>query len=305
MNKRTIKILAFVFLLLFIIAGYPFWQSKIKLGKKEKKYEEINFVQFNKDNTDKVIIKSKSEEVQLVKKENQWNVNDYPASQQQIESFFNSLANAEIETLASKNPDNQASFDISADNGVMLTLTGRFGEAIYLIGKTGPDYNSFYASLKDSNNIYLVKGDLKQKLITTSSRWRDKTVVNISQEKIAKIEVSGKSQFSISKNKEGKWEIDKAGVKKILEDDKSTNILSRFSPLDADSFLTDNEAKEFNLAREKTTVKIFDSESKILAELILIEKNSDWWVGLPNKEEKYLIYSYRLGPLFDPEKEKN
>lgn len=301
MKNKNQLILAIIFILLVAAASFPYWQHHL-FPKKSTFPPEIKTDSFNKDNLQSITIKTANTELKIEKKDSTWTVNNYPVDQNTLQNFFNALSSLKPGSLVSKNPENHQEFSVDEKNGTLLTLKNPSKEKTIIIGNYSSDLNSFYCRAKDSPNVYQLSGDLKTKTPTTLFDWRDKQIINLSSADISKIEITGKFNFSLQKNSEGKWEISSQKKTKILEDSDINNSVSNFNPLETDDFLNDQQKQEFtklSSAKQASQITFFNKEGNILAQLTVIEKDGDYWVKEKNKDEIFKIYSYKLSPLFN------
>lgn len=299
MNKKSIHILALIFLLLAVVASYPLWSKSLGFLKKESKKSEISFEGFNQDSVDKIIIKQDKNETILQKADSGWKINSLSASSQVIKSFFDDLSAIEIDRLASKNPENHDEYSASEENGYILTLNKDNNPQTFIIGKSGPQANSFYIKLKDASNLYLAKGDLRSKVTQSIADWRDRVLVSISRDQVRKIEVTGPKNFVLVKNKENKWQVESKGKSAEVDESDAKTIDEYFFSLEGYDFAAVAEQKEFANARAKYVFQLKNEKEDILAELTLWQKENDWFGQAKDKKEILKIYSYKITPIFN------
>lgn len=298
MNQRTICILLAVFIVLASIAAYPRWISYLK--KPSAGSVEIDFSQFTEDSIEKFSIKKDEDEKVFTKEGGRWLVNEFDASEKEVKSFFDSLAACEEKSLASKNPENHTNFEATEEKGYVLTINDQTS----IIGRSGPDYNSFYAKKKDSPNVYLLSGSLRTKLAQDLTAWRDKVLVDISGKTIQKIEIVSKtSPLTITKTEEGKWRGESGGKTSELDEETANKLLAALSPLEATGFLDGKETGEFQSARNKTTLKIYTAGGEKLAEIPLLEKDSFYWAQPSDRDIFYKLPSSKLSDILLAHKE--
>lgn len=284
MHRWTIYILISIFAVLAALATYPQWDRYFK--KPSTGSGELNFAQFTADSTEKFSIKKGSDEKVFTKEDGRWKVNEFDASQKEIENFFSGLKNIEEKGLASKNPENHTNFETTEETGYILTLN----DTAFIIGKSGPDYDSFYAKKRDSNNVYLTTGSLPSKLSQDISAWRDKVLVDASGKTLQKVEIISKTNpLTITKTEEGKWQIQSGSKTTELEKDKADKLIAALSPLEATGFLDGKETGEFQKAGSKTILRLFDDKNEKLAEISLLEKDGDYWAQLSGRDVFYKL----------------
>lgn len=271
MNTKTLLLLLLFFLALCGVAFIPMIQKKTPMAKI---YSEILFQEFTKDSTIRVNIKHNENDLELTKQSEVWKIASYSASSNLVEAFFSALQESKAFNLVSKNEANVNEYDVASDSGTFLTLKNSQQEKVFIIGKEGPESGSFYAKVLGSNNVYLIKGPLKEALKVQVDDWRNKTVVNISSESIESIETSNGIYW------------------------KKENIKPWFSPLEGREFLTEAEVKIFDSSKQNSLV-IKDKNKNTLAELFFIEKEGDYWMKRKDNTDILKISGYKLQDFFN------
>lgn len=169
MHPKTLRILLIIFVLLIFTAGYDWWKRFLPF-KKPLSPPEVKITQFNESSIDKFTIKKGADEKRLTKGPNGWFVNDQPATLSAVRDFFTSIEGLTIGDLVSKNPENHSNFGVTED-GYVLTFTQGATASTFIIGDTSPDFSSFYLKQKDSPNVYLAYGKLRNQLALGFSSW--------------------------------------------------------------------------------------------------------------------------------------
>ena len=302
MSKKTLLTLLGIFVILGIAASYSWWGQYVSFYKKSLSDAELNFSGFTESATDKIsIISGDGGEITIVKENGAWKVNGFVADQKEVENFFDTLVNLTIGSLVSRNSANHENFEVTQDSGIILTLTRGNTETIFVIGKRSAAFNSFYTRMKESDNVYEVSGNLRDKISRSVAAWRDKTVVNIPKESIQRVEVNSQAALLVmTKNEEG-WNAQKASKRATLNEATADRLLAAFNPLEASGFLSEGEQKEFEKAKDKTIIRVFGDSDKNIATINLFKKDNDWWGQLEEKTIFYKIPSYKLSniPLKD------
>jgi len=93
---------------------------------------------------------------------------------QEIGRFFDALHGITVTSIASKNPVNHERYDATEENGYSLVLKQNGTETRFIIGTSGPTFNSFYIKKKDNEKLYLVQGSLRSKLTQGVTAWKKK-----------------------------------------------------------------------------------------------------------------------------------
>jgi hypothetical protein len=301
MNKKTLLILSIIFIIALIIASYEWW-GKYFAFLNSLKNQEIDFSEFTDEISESVSIAKTGQQLKtLIKKENKkWYINDFEASQKEINDFFQILKNIKTQMLVSKNAQNYENFGVG-DNGYTLTFkTINKKETSFIIGSYGPLLNSFYLRKKDSSNVYLAQGLLLNKISQDINQWRDKTLVNIPKDIISKIEMkTNDSLLTITKNQEGKWQAQEKNKNATLEETTVDRILNSFNPLEADNFLTKDQELEYKKIKqkEKVLITLFDKQNQKLVQIQLAKKNENWWALVEGKDTYYQIPSFKISDI--------
>jgi len=296
MSRRNIITLAIIFLILAIWAGYYMWSGPERPAQNFSGASEVDLSHFTSTGVDRIIIEKKGEErKEFYKEKGFWKINGYDASQKEVEEFFETLKNVKIKGLASKNPANHGDFYATEEKGYILSLIHGKDKDVFIIGKWGPEFNSFYIKRKGSRNVYLASGLLRRKIQNSNNFWRDREIVNIPEDKIGKIVIKQKSRVKVIKRVKDGWEKEEKGKKEKMKESEVRKMLHIFNPLEANGFVGDKELKEYK--KNKTTVTIFDRNGKKLHELKFSKRNGDWLVKVDNKDTNFKIYTYKISGL--------
>lgn len=298
MNKKTLLILAGVFIVLAIAASYPQWRESVGFTKSPVPTSELSFSLFTQEATEQVVISKKDEEEKmLVKKNGMWVINNLETSEKAVDDFFEALTTLEAGSLVSKNKENFSGFGVD-DTGYTLALSRNGKVTTFIVGSNGPSLGSFYARMKDGANVYLVEGKLPDTLSQSVSFWRDKTLIKVSKDEIQKIEVvSTTSPLLITKTKEGKWLAENVRKNAVLDEATAKSMLDSLGSLEGSDFLTKEQEAEFKKASGKTILRLFDGTNKKLAEVQLLKKDSDWWAITESQSFFYKVPAYKLSSV--------
>jgi len=299
MSKKTLLILFLIFIVLILVASFSWWNKYFNFIKLSSSNNKFNFSFFTEDTTQKFVISKQGEELKtLTKENNKWQINNFDASPKIISDFFKTLNELKVESLISKNPKNYANFGVD-ENGYVLTFTTKGQDFTFIIGSNGPSFDSFYARQKDETNVYLIKGFLRDKLLLDIAGWRDKTLINLSKDKIQKIEIiRAINPFIIVKTQDGKWQIEGNGKKELLEETTANQLLSAFNPLEASDFLNKKQELEFKNSKEKLIVRVLDIAGNNVDIKFLKHDSNNWWAMVEGREIYYQIPSYKVSDIF-------
>jgi hypothetical protein len=286
--KRNIYLLLAVFLLMLAAAAHPWWGGRIGIGKKAPA-KPLSFDDFKLETTEKIVIKQGEEEKVLQKDKSGWRIEDFRASGTEVDAFFRSLENLEIETLASKNPDNHQNFSLAGADAYYLTLKTSDQEKTFVVGKPGPQPQSFYIKAEGADRAYLATGSLRGFLLKNVDGWRDKIVLSVSKDKVDKIEtVSPAQTLSLQKDQKGNWSAKTAGGETKVEKAVIDNLFASLSPLAASGFLDEKQKGEFDRASNKTVLRLWEG-GQLSAEMKLLKKDTEWWARVKGRDDYFII----------------
>ncbi len=121
-----------------------------------------------------------------------------------------------------------------------VTVTDDAGVAHKLmVGKARPmKSDQTYVRPNDSKKAFVAKLDLAAKLDKPLSDFRDKTVLNLSSDSIARVKIAGAESFELLK-RDGKWELT-APLAAPANPDSVRSLLSAVGRVTATEFVTDD-----------------------------------------------------------------
>jgi len=296
MKLSKIFLLFIVFLLLMVVAAFPSVSDRFPSMQKKEVVNDLPFQSFTNENTKSITIHKKADSALLTKEVNSWKIASYSASPKEIESFFSALKESTIERVVSKNIQNQSEYELASDSGTFVTINSANNTSTFVVGKVGPETGSFYAKKMDSDNVYLVKGPLRDIISAKALDWRNKVVAIVNQANIFSIDSSTKTPFFVTKKDNGKWEVSIGEKKKELEDTDIASAFSYLASLEGYDFLSSEEIKEFASSKQYT-ITFFDQSRTRVTTLTLADKEADFWIKGDQNDEVMKVYGYKLDGL--------
>lgn len=294
MVAKNIKILLVVFLALFSAVFFPYFLEGLNLNKKPQ--DILGISKINKDGSTKILLQSDGKKLFLIKENKKWMVEGYLVSESISNDFFMSLANSSIEKIVSRNLQNHRNFGLDAKNVFKLVIYLNSGQISLNIGNKNSQGDSFYLNKEGEKEVYLLSGGIKDKISVDSSFWREKIITAFNSVDIVKLELTGRQNFLIQKQKDG-WQMSGDFQKKIPEADLA-NLLASLSALSADGFLNLEDIERFDKEDNKYYLRI-SSSRKILAEFVFLPNEDQYFLTLPQKRSDYYkISSSKLSDLF-------
>jgi hypothetical protein len=233
----------------------------------------------------------------IIKENGNWHVNGFEASPKKIDRFFEALAGLEVQSLVSRNPKNHKNFDVTEENGITLSLSGDSATSIFIVGRYDPASNVFYVKKKGSDRVYSVSGSLRGILLQSISDWRNKTMVNIQREDVQKIEIAGADGKLVIKRIENGWQAESGAKTTKLDETAVNRMFSALQPLEASGFLDEEKQKEFKEKGDKTVVRIFGRDGNVIAEIVLLKRDNEWWAKVKGKNVIYKVPLYKISDI--------
>jgi hypothetical protein len=303
MKKTPILYLAVIFIILAILASYPIWQTQLSKIMPSKTPDPFGLSRFTQESTGKITIAAEGGTLTLTKDGSAWKVSTgsaaYNASESAVKDLFTALSSAKTGPVVSRNKENQSTFAVSDSAGTIMTLFGSTGEQTIILGAAAPLSGAFYARVNKSDTVYELNSTLKDLAITTLLAWRDKTVVSIDNTILAKIEGIGSNPFTVTKNKDGKWDLSTNGKLTKLEESDISQVISNLHPLIATDFLNEEEKQSFESMKDKHTIQFMDASGKTIATLEAGEQSGEYWVKASNRNDIYKVPITSVTPLLD------
>lgn len=167
----------------------------------------------------------KKETIQLVKQNNQWQVNDAkrnltaPVAPGVINELFTTLKNLTPQRMVAKKRTQWSQYDLTDSLATQVTIQLNPGNAVTLyVGKfkyqQSPQQQYGYGGINGTtyvrtNNeaVYAVKGFLAMSINKGFNGWRNNLFLKTDKEAISNITLTGNQQFVLSQN-ENQWLID-------------------------------------------------------------------------------------------------
>ncbi|MCE2395997.1 DUF4340 domain-containing protein [Candidatus Poribacteria bacterium] len=284
MKIKQLLVLIGVFVvlgLLVLIFENPFGKSE-----KQKKVEgaQLLFPFFNKESVAKIEIISPFglTTTILAKQNDQWLVetmDNYPADQTAVKELLDQVAEMKTIERASSNPEKQAVFQVDS-SGVEAKLTDASGNLLahLFAGKTTPGIFDSYVRAADSNDVYIVKGNLKLTLDKGYRSWRDRSIFSFLKEDVTHLRIrSEEEDIELQVDAAGTWQM----LKPIVSAADGTEveaITDLMSSLDTDDFAESKELSEYGLDVPKMSVTATLKDGAVKTLLIGIEESGSYYV---------------------------
>ena len=228
-----------------------------------------------------VITKAADDQVALIRQGDDWQIesqDSLPVDPDLVDKALETLVGLEKEELVSENQEKHGIYQINLEEATAIEpyRDGNLVAKIYL-GKSGPDFQSFYVRLDGEDQVYRVKGYLRTTFLPAD--WRQLKAVSFDSKNVSSVEFINETDFIISKQ-EDKWLIDE--TESVADQAKVDNLLSQLSGLKASDMerMVDQKLDE----PVRTITVTTDDGHKTALELFFAEEEDKYWLtveGLP------------------------
>lgn len=251
-------------------------------------------------NSQKITIKLNTEALDLVNVSGVWKIGDVEADSEIVKTLLTELSEVQTSQFVSRNPQNFGNFGISPETAYELTLFDGVSTSKIWVGSMSGDSRYFYLRMGDEAKVYLARGLVRDKLSTSSTFWRDKTVVNLDKSTPARIEITGNTYKSFSKVNQDTWGI--TGIAAVMTPELSQQVTNVFSPLKATSFADADEKTEYDTNFfKRSTITVTDNTGTQVTQISAYKTESgDYLVKVKDNEtDVYKVSGSTLDFLFE------
>ena len=228
---------------------------------------------------------------------------EYPVDSASITAALEKVTSLKKTALISENPEKQSVFEVDSAKGISVVLSDGTGKTVgsFLIGKSGPDYNSNYIRVVGSNSVYMASGGIRYSFFTDLDRWRDKAIVRFDKTTAKGLTLNKKEggMITIAHADSGNpWQILEP-IQSPAKTDAVNGVLEKLSTLTASDFQDEviaDTAMGFDKPELVVTVSFNNGSSR---NIIFGKKNSEskYWVKTDGKDQLFLITEYNVNQI--------
>ena len=217
-----------------------------------------------------------------------WSANGFPADLGAVSRLLDALDDAEVGELIATNPSNHERMGVSQDSAISATFGTTDGTRTLLVGKNAAQFGTAYVRLPDTNEVYLLDGDLKPQLTLSLDQWRDRTMVAIDTAAVVRIVVERTGDAFALVRGDSAWPFD-GGAEAI----PSTvgGVLAELANMMATGFL--EEADSLTGYPLATTTSALSATGEVLAEISFGVGEGDRWARTSLAPYVYRVSSFR------------
>lgn len=230
--------------------------------------------------------------VELVRVGEDWTVNGYPGDEGSISRLLAVLPRLKVGDLIATNPDNHDRMGVSVDSAVAVDFEVDGTSRSILVGRQGRRFATSYVRLPDSDEVYLLEGDLRVQVIRRLDDWRNRTMVAIDSASVTRITVEREGDAFTLLRGDSIWTFEEGGAVRPFA---VTAILAELSSLVATGFLAEGDSIEALGQGGKTVA--YSSTGDVLAEITIGAGAGDRWARTMTDEYIYRVSSFRAGRI--------
>jgi len=210
-----------------------------------------------------------------------WTVNGKPVDPAAVTRLENALESARVGHLAASNPDNHARLGVAADSTWRLELrrAGREEPVRLLLGRNGPSYPSVYARLPDSDDVYVLSGDLVTAVRRPADEWRDRVVLETDTAAVRRVVVTRDEEtYTLERGDSARWTVDGEPA----DSGAVADLLHELARLEAQAFAADTVALGDDIARSVLALGEA-GDTLALVRIAATEQTWTWRAGAAGK----------------------
>ncbi|MFT4603841.1 MAG: hypothetical protein ACI9W4_000557 [Rhodothermales bacterium] len=181
-------------------------------------------------------IQTNSWEADLTREGGLWQVAEpagSPADSNTVSRLLDSIAELELNSIVSTNPERHAQYGVDQESGRYVTLSWGGEEVTLILAAQGPDFSSSYVRLGESAEVYSAS---RVTLPTSRDQLRDKTLINVPGDQVRSASVTTE-EYAYRLAYQNGWTIAGEGSAAVAADSvKVTSWLRRYAPLRFDGF---------------------------------------------------------------------
>lgn len=176
----TIKRLSIVLIILIAIAAIPYaaeylgitQSNTLLFDANEDPILAVHIMQHNDES---------EEAIDLTSENGTWYVNGFPVAADRIDLFLSQLSPLFFESIASDNTANHVTFHVDTDQATLIVMKTAGQDIRLHVGKTAIGTSAFYVRFNNSDEVYLVKNQIRILATGSVGDWRDKTILSIDE----------------------------------------------------------------------------------------------------------------------------
>ena len=176
MNPKQLKLIAIALGVALALWGV----TELLSGRSDDSETLVVVPALELTDVDTVAFVSATDTVVLARSGEDWTVNGFPASLEEVDEFFAALSDSSEAELVATSSAVHKRMEVDDSSGTQLRIVN--GSTVLshsVIGKSGRRYNSRYVRRVGSDQVYAYVGPMSRFVSRGVDDWRDKRIVDI------------------------------------------------------------------------------------------------------------------------------
>jgi hypothetical protein len=231
-------------------------------------------------------------ETELAGGPDDWTANGFQADSATMVRFWGAVLSVRVGVLTASNPANHDRMGVSAESAASIEFDVDGETRTILLGNSGPRFSTSYVRLPDSDDVYILEGDLRTHARRLPAEWRNKRVVKADTSAFARVAIEREGDSYTLVRGDSTW---------TFEDGSPTNastvrgVMSEFTSLLAVGFL--EEGDSLAVAEQGGITTAYDASGNVVAEVTIGSGESDRWARASGDDVIYRIGSFRVNRI--------
>jgi hypothetical protein len=249
------------------------------------------------------IEKADAEPVELARVAGSWKITspiDYRADEAVVSRVLRALEALELEDVVSTNPEKRSTFQVDDSSGTHVEVfAGDESVLSVVVGKSSPDFSHTYVRQVDGDEVYRAVGVLTNNFNKRVDDWRDKTILSLDQENIAKVTLDypkEKAQLVLARA-DTLWTLQVEGGQPEVADSLSVvNLLRTASRLTTVAFVSEADSLALDFDTADFRVQVETDSEKHSVQFVEGEENK-YYARKQGEETIFQLYKSNLTNL--------
>lgn len=303
MNKKILYPLIGVFIILLLLTIQPIWSkylpqntffSQDDPSSQVEMPVDITSIEFKFENADR--------NISLNNQDGIWKIEENFADKTKINQLLSDLNSMRFDEVVSQNQEKFSTYGASESGDQVIIKSGSGDQVELIVGEKTSQQGSVYIKPADIAKVFLVKSNIFQFLGYNKDDWRDKILVDWSEEEIQIMTLTQRGQVLTLSRSEAEgtpWQITRNQDSRIMGDVSRERFFDTFSPFEATGIASEAQTSLFNRGTKLVIKLINIDETERTLELVEDQNNSVWIVKVDNQDDLFTISSAKVQLLLD------
>jgi len=208
---------------------------------------------------DNLVISDDKGTLTLNKQNGTWKLDGKNADQQVVNNIISVILdkNGGNYELVSQNPGRFSDLSVGDASAKVTLKSGNVEKLTLIVGSS--NYPGTFVRPQKENSVYLTSQSLGEISTAQRQNYFDKAVLNLTQDKLSKIDVNYKAESYTLTKSENKWKLEKSN--KEVDESKMSSFLRGLESLKADK-VVESAAEKNNYTQKYGSLKIETTDGK-------------------------------------------